>query len=168
MAPWTKVGQECEVYVEAFTDRKFSGRLWRISPTVEQTKRTFIAEALIENQDGILKAGSYARARLTTQKVDEIHVVPMRAVAYVLGTNKAFVVNDAGVVEARDVKIGERFDNLIEITEGLRMGEQVATTAVTRLDTGSKVRIVKGTDPERKKGAPRSASNEGEKNPASE
>jgi len=168
MAPWTKIGQMCEVYVEAFAGRTFRGRIWRVAPTVDQTKRTFVAEALIENQDGTLKAGSYARARLTTQKVDEIRVVPARAVTYILGTNKAFVVNDAGVVEARDVKIGERFDNQIEITEGLQMGEQVATTGVNRLDSGSKVKVVTGPDPSEKKGAPRSASMQGGQNPASE
>ena len=168
MAPWTKVGQSCEVHVEAFSGRTFSGKIWRVAPTVDQTKRTFVAEALIENEQGILKAGSYARARLTTQKVDEIRVVPARAVAYILGTNKAFVVNDAGVVEAREVKVGDRFENLIEITEGLQAGEQVATTAVNRLDTGSKVKIVSGPDPDRKKGAPRSASARDAQYPTSE
>ncbi|MEP7367427.1 MAG: efflux RND transporter periplasmic adaptor subunit, partial [Acidobacteriota bacterium] len=168
MAPWTKVGQTVEVHVEAFTDRNFNGKIWRVAPTVDQTKRTFVAEALIENQDGVLKAGSYARAKLTTQKVDEIRVVPVRAVAYILGTNKAFVVNAAGVVEAREVKTGERFENMVEITEGLQAGEQVATTGVNRLDTGSKVRIVTGPDPRQKKGAPRSASAKGTQEPASE
>lgn len=168
MAPWTKVGQMCEVYVEAFANRRFNGKIWRISPTVEQTKRTFIAEALIDNQDGLLKAGSYARARLTTEKVDSIQVVPARAVTYILGTNKAFVVSEAGSVEARDVKVGERFDNLIEVTEGLRLGEQVATTGLNRLDTGAKVKVVSAPDPAQKKGAPRSASAQGEQNPESE
>jgi RND family efflux transporter MFP subunit len=168
MAPWTKVGQICEVRVEAFADRVFRGRIWRVAPTVEQTKRTFVAEALIDNPDGVLKAGSYARGKLTTEKVDTIHVVPSRAVTYVLGTNKAFVVNDAGVVDARDVKLGERFENEVEITEGLQPGEKVATTGVNRLDTGSKVTILTGPEPNRKGGAPRSASNDADKNPASE
>lgn len=168
MAPWTKVGQPCEVQVEAFADRVFHGRLWRISPTVDQTKRTFVAEALIENPEGLLKAGSYARGKVTTQKVDEIKVVPARAVAYVLGTNKAFVVNNAGVVDARDVKLGERFADEVEITDGLQGGEQVATSGLNRLDTNTKVRILTGEDTSKKKGAPRSASNEGGKNPASE
>jgi len=154
MAPWTKLGQTCEVDLEAFPGRIFRGKVWRISPTVDQTKRTFVAEALIDNPDNVLKSGSYARARMTTQKVDEIKVVPARAVAYILGTNKAFVVKD-GVIEARDVKIGERLENQIEIVEGLAAGETVATTGVNRLDTGAKVTILTG---EEKKGPPRSAS----------
>ncbi len=146
LAPWTKVGQLADVSVEAFQDRKFRGKVWRISPTVEQSKRTFVVEVLIDNPDNALKPGSYARARLTTQKMDDVMVVPQRAVAYVLGSNKAFVVTERGSIEARDVKIGDRMDQQIEILEGLTDGEQVATTQLNRLDTGVKVSIATGAD----------------------
>ena len=66
MAPWIRVGQMAEVFVEAFENRKFDGKVWRISPTVEQTKRTFVVEALISNPRAELKPGSYARASLPT------------------------------------------------------------------------------------------------------
>jgi len=144
LAPWTKQGQVAEVSVEAFQDRKFTGRVWRIAPTVEQTKRTFIVEVLIDNPENILKPGSYARARLATNKVDEVMIVPQRAVSYVLGSNKTFVVGPGGVIEAREVKIGDRLDQEMEILEGLKDGEQVATTQLNRLDTGVKVRIATG------------------------
>jgi RND family efflux transporter MFP subunit len=144
LAPWTKQGQIAEVSVEAFQDRKFSGRVSRIAPTVEQTKRTFIVEVLIDNPDDTLKPGSYARARLATKKVDEVMVVPQRAVAYVLGSNKAFVVKPDGTIDAREVKIGDRLDQQIEILEGLKDGEQVALTQLNRLDTGVKVKIQTG------------------------
>jgi len=152
MAPWTAIGQTVELSVEAFQDRKFHGRVWRIAPTVEQTKRTFIVEALVDNPSGELKPGSYARARIMTQKVDQIKLVPARAVNYVLGSNKTYVIQD-GAVEAREVKIGDRFDQQIEILEGVKEGESVATTQLNRLDTGVKVRIVtgaeKGSEPEK-------------------
>jgi RND family efflux transporter MFP subunit len=61
MAPWIKVGQVAEVIVEAFENRKFRGKIWRISPTVDQSKRTFVVEALIDNRRAELKPGSYAR-----------------------------------------------------------------------------------------------------------
>lgn len=141
LAPWTKVGQVAEVSVEAFENRKFVGRVSRISPTVDQTKRTFVVEALIDNPDGALKPGSYARAKLPTQKIDSVKLVPSRAVNYVLGTNKAYVVKDPGTIEARDVKVGERYDQQIEILEGLEEGERIATSQLNRLDTGVKVAI---------------------------
>lgn len=141
MAPWTKNGQNVEVNVEAFPDRTFNGKIWRVSPTVDQTKRTFIAEALINNSRGELKPGSYAKAKIVTQKVDEVNVVPERAVAYILGVNKVFVIKD-GVVESRDVKTGDRIEGTVEILEGVKAGEQVATSQTQRLDTGVEVRVV--------------------------
>ncbi len=80
MAPWIKVNQQAEISLEAFEGRKFQGRIWRISPTVDQSKRTFVAEALIDNKAGELKPGSYAKARVPTSKNERIVVVPQRAV----------------------------------------------------------------------------------------
>lgn len=150
MAPWIKTGQIAEVSLEAFQDRRFQGKVWRISPTVEQSKRTFIVEALIPNPNGELKAGSFAKARLPTNKFDRIKLVPAQSVNYVFGTNKAYVVH-GGSIEAREVKLGDRFGQDIEIIEGLNEGERVATTQLARLDTGTKVEDV--TDPKQKNGA---------------
>lgn len=138
MAPWVKVGQIAQVEVEAFEGQKFSGKIWRVSPTVDQAKRTFVAEALIENPGMRLKPGSYAKARIPTDKAETIVLLPTRAVQYILGSNKAYVIKD-GVIEAREVKVGERFETEVEILEGVAAGETVATTNLPRLDTGSKV-----------------------------
>lgn len=140
MAPWIKVGQLAEVYVEAFENRKFLGKIWRISPTVDPSKRTFVVEALIDNRNEELKPGSYARVRVETDKVDRIHLVPVQAVNYVFGSNKAYVVK-GDTVQAREVKVGDRYGEELEITEGLARGELVAATQVSRLDTGVKVRV---------------------------
>ncbi|HET8547837.1 MAG TPA: efflux RND transporter periplasmic adaptor subunit, partial [Bryobacteraceae bacterium] len=149
MAPWIRGGQIAQVTVEAFGDREFRGRVWRISPTVDQSKRTFIVEALIDNPASELKPGSYAKARLPTNKSENIRVVTARAVNYVLGSNKAYVVR-GNTVDARDVKLGDRFGHEVEIVEGLEDGEQVAITQLNRLDTGTKVQVLaEGARPER-------------------
>jgi multidrug efflux pump subunit AcrA (membrane-fusion protein) len=141
MAPWIKVGQVAEVSMEAYSDRTFRGKVWRIAPTVEQAKRTFIVEALIDNPTGALKPGSYAKAKLPTDKSEQIKIVPLKAVNYVFGSNKTYVVNDKSMVEARDVKVGDRFDTDVEIVEGVQEGERVATSQLNRLDTGTRVSI---------------------------
>lgn len=138
MAPWIKNGQVADVIVEAFEDRHFQGKVWRISPTVDQTKRTFVVEALLPNPGNQLKPGSYARAKLPTQKTEQIKLIPAKAVVYVLGSNKAYVVAN-NIVEARELKLGDRFEEQVEVIEGIREGESVATTQLNRLDTGVKV-----------------------------
>jgi len=138
MAPWIKVGQIAQVEVEAFEGQKFNGRIWRVSPTVDQAKRTFVAEALIDNPGMRLKPGSYARARIPTDKAENIVLLPTRAIQYILGSNKVYVIQN-GTIDAREVKLGERFDDEVEILEGVALGEVVATTNLPRLDTGSQV-----------------------------
>lgn len=140
MAPWIKVGQSAEVFVEAYQDRAFRGKIWRISPTVDPSKRTFLVEVLIDNRSEELKPGSYARVRVETDKVERIRLVPARAVNYVFGSNKVYVVH-GDTVEAREVKLGDRYAQEVEITEGLNEHESVATTQVNRLDTGMKVKV---------------------------
>jgi RND family efflux transporter MFP subunit len=148
-APWVREGQVAQVNVEAFGDREFRGRIWRISPTVDQSKRTFIVEALIDNPAGDLKPGSYAKARVPTNKTESIRIVTARAVNYVLGSNKAYVIN-GNTIDAREVKLGDRFGNDVEIVEGLEDGERVAVTQLNRLDTGTRVEVVgDGARPER-------------------
>jgi len=148
MAPWIRNGQIVDVAIEAYQDRKFRGEVWRISPMVDQSKRTFVVEAKVANSNGELKPGSYARARVPTEKVERIRLIPSRAVQYVFGTNKAYVVKN-DTIEARDLKLGDRFDQDVEVLEGLEEGEQVALTQLARLDTGAKVRIESGAETKR-------------------
>lgn len=149
MASWVKNSQSAEVSLEAFPERTFQGKIWRISPTVDQSKRTFIVEALIANPDGALKPGSYAKARVRTDKVDAIKLVPARAVNYVFGTNKTFVIRADNTIESREVKLGDRFGPDVEISEGLNEGDTVATTQIARLDTGVKVKVTTETAAEK-------------------
>ena len=140
MAPWVRMNQEITVSLEAFEGKKFMGKIWRISPTVEQNKRTFMVEALISNPGAALKPGSYARAHVPTEKKEQVIIIPAKSVNYVLGSNKAYIYKN-GIIEAREVKLGERLDQDIEILEGVLSGEQVAMSQLNRLDTGTKVRI---------------------------
>jgi len=144
MAPWIKTGQRVEVTVEAFQGRQFEGRVWRISPTVDQNKRTFVVEALIQNPNRELKPGSYAKARIVTDRVESIRMIPSRALNYVLGTNKAYVIAPDRTVHVRDVKLGDRFAQEVEILEGVEEGERVAVGGLNRLEEGAKVAVAEG------------------------
>ena len=104
-------------------------------------KRTFIVEALVQNSKNELKPGSYARALLPTDKNERVLLVPAKAVTYLFGANKTYVVRNGATVEAREVKIGDRIDNDVEILDGLQEGDLVATSQLGRLDTGVRVSV---------------------------
>jgi len=141
MAPWVRVGNAVELRVEAHPDRVFTGKVSRVSPSVDEQKRTFAVEALIPNGQNLLRPGFYAKAVIQTQKRERVLSIPVRAVIYAYGSNKAFVVN-GGKVAARDLKLGERFGDTVEVVEGLQGDEQVALSELDRLDNGTPVIIL--------------------------
>jgi hypothetical protein len=77
---------------------------------------------------------------IRTDRVDSIKLVPVATVNYVFGANKIFVIKQ-DTIEAREVKLGDRFGSDVEIAEGVAEGETVATTQVARLDSGVKVTV---------------------------
>src|SRR5262249_9692797 len=54
-------GQVVEFTVEAFPDREFTGKIAYVSPAVDQATRTFPVEAMVDNNDRLLKPGFFAK-----------------------------------------------------------------------------------------------------------
>lgn len=134
-------GQEVTVQVEAYPGRQFSGSIKRVGPAVFTDTRTFPIEARIPNHEGLLKPGSFGKAQLEIRVDRGIPFVPEEAVYYYVGITKAFVVKD-GVVEERQITVGERQDGLVEIVEGLAPEERVATSRLSQLFGGASVQVV--------------------------
>jgi len=135
-------GQEVKLQVEAYSARDFTGTVTRVGPAVFSDTRTFPIEARIPNRQGLLKPGSFAKARVQIRVDRGVAFVPEEAVYYFVGITKAFVVKD-GVVEERQVKAGERQDGLVEIVEGVASGEMVAASRLSQLFGGATVQVVK-------------------------
>jgi RND family efflux transporter MFP subunit len=125
MAGWIRVGQPVAIAVEAYPQERFSGKLWRINPSVDQQTRSFEAEALIDNPKGLLKPGFFVRASIPSDKIEQGLFVPQSALQYSYGVYKVYVVEGKSLNE-KEVKIGERPNELVEIVDGLKEGEGVA------------------------------------------
>ncbi|MDE2485522.1 MAG: efflux RND transporter periplasmic adaptor subunit [candidate division NC10 bacterium] len=134
-------GQEVKVQVEAYAGREFSGTVKRVGPAVFTDTRTFPIEARVPNHEGLLKPGSFGKAWLQIRVDHGVPFVPEEAVYYFVGITKAFVVKD-GAVEERQITVGERQDGLVEIVEGLKPGERVATSRLSQLFGGAPVQVV--------------------------
>ena len=125
MSPWVRVGRDVKLALEAFPGRGFTGRVSRINPAVDEKTRTFEIEALVANQSGELKPGSFVKAVIQSDKVDSILTIPQNATVYLFGAYKVFVVQGKTVKE-REVKLGEHFGDCVEIIEGLRADDKIA------------------------------------------
>jgi multidrug efflux pump subunit AcrA (membrane-fusion protein) len=140
LAPWIKVGQDVTLFVDAYPNRSIAGRVSRISPAVNTSSRAFSFEALVPNGGGQLKPGTFARVRVETSRVDTVLTLPYTALQYRYGVNRVFVVNDERLA-VRELKVGDRLGDRIEIVSGVKTGEQVAVTDIEKLTDGLKVSI---------------------------
>jgi membrane fusion protein (multidrug efflux system) len=126
MAAWVPVGQIVTLSVEAYPDRSFSGKVWRINPSVDPQTRTFDAEALIDNRQGALKPGFFVKANIPSTKVDRVVFVPQTALSYAYGIYKVYAITKQNRLKEREVKLGDRFGEDVEIIEGIEEGDHLA------------------------------------------
>ncbi len=143
LAPWVRVGQKVEVRVDAFPDRALQGTISRISPAVNAQTRAFPLEALVPNESGQLKPGTFARVHIESARVDNVLTVPVAALQYRYGINRVFVVRGDRLV-AREVKLGDRLGEQVEVLSGVGPNDAVATSSVERLADGVRVRTGRG------------------------
>ena len=93
-----------------------------MSPSVDPQTRSFDVEALLDNRDGLLKPGFFARASIVTSRVDQALVVPQEALRYLYGVYKVYTVEKSALHET-EVKLGaRRRATQVEIVDGLEDG----------------------------------------------
>ena len=145
MAPWIKIGEGVDLHVDAYPDTPLTGKISRISPAVNTATRAFPFEALVPNGDALLKPGTFARVHIVSGKIDQVLTVPYSAIQYRYGVNRVFVVN-GDRLSARELKVGERIEDRIEVVAGVKAGESVALTDVDKLAEGTRVAVTKNVE----------------------
>jgi HlyD family secretion protein len=140
MAPWIQIGQPISLQVDAYPEKTITGKITRISPAVSTSTRAFPFEALVPNGNALLKPGTFARVHIESTKVDRVMTLSYAAIQYRYGVNRVFVV-EGDRLSARELKVGERLGERIEIVSGLKGGEPVAVSDVEKLADGAKVTV---------------------------
>ncbi|MGQ9604286.1 MAG: efflux RND transporter periplasmic adaptor subunit [bacterium] len=142
-----KVGTQARLEFDALPGRKIEGRVTSLSPIVDQRTGTAVAEVRLDNGNGLLRPGMYARAYLVVDSRKGVVLLPAAAtLTEVLpgrGTRvetTVFVV-DGEMARERKVVLGLASGDWYEVLDGLKPGEKVVTTGQNLLRDGSQVRI---------------------------
>ena len=133
-----RTGQTMTLTVEALPERTFSGRVVRIGPSLSEQTRALTVEAEVANRGNLLRPGMFAKSTLIIANDAPAVMVPRRAIQVVAGLNKLFVIEN-GRASERIVKTGATDGDLIEIIDGVKSGESVATSNLDKLQEGSPV-----------------------------
>jgi RND family efflux transporter MFP subunit len=137
--PLIGVGRPATVTLEAYPGVLFRGRAIYIYPFVEERTRTARVRFELPNPGGRLKPGMYANVELQAPSRMSL-TIPSNAVLEAGKQQIVFIALGDGYFEPRAVKVGTRLGERVEILEGLKEGEQVATGATFFLDSESQLR----------------------------
>ncbi|MGB3558133.1 MAG: efflux RND transporter periplasmic adaptor subunit [Geitlerinemataceae cyanobacterium] len=119
-------GQSVVVRVNGL-NRTFSGSIDRISPTVEETERVVEVRAALENDREVLKPGMFANLEIaTSQSSEPVLSIPDSALVEANGQQLVYVQNGQSF-EPVEVTLGEKFDNFLQVKNGLFEGDRVVT-----------------------------------------
>lgn len=131
-------GVEAVVRVPELPDRGFPGKVTRMADALDPLTRTLLTEIDVPNPDAALPSGVYCTVELHIPRKTPALTVPADAIIFdAQGVRVAAIEN--GVVRMRKVTIARDFGTTVEVTDGLKDGDQVVLNPSVNLADGSKV-----------------------------
>ena len=124
--------------------KAFTGKVARVSPTIDPASRSITAYVQIPNPNGELKGNTFSSGQIIAQTLSNVLVVPQPAVR--TGQDgKAFIYRIVGgELEQAPVTLGavDEARGLVEVKDGLQEGDQVVVGNVGTLGRGMKAQII--------------------------
>ncbi len=172
-APLVSAGQAVTVTTEV-GDISAEGNITGIEPKIDPNSRLVTIRASVDNP-GALTPGQFLRVRVSLPAETGVIALPQTVVASSLYGDSVYVVREedgkdgAKILKAQQVfvKLGRRDSTLVEITEGLKDGDQVVNAGQNKLFPGATVNVDNTVSPD-PKSAPTAPSAAPEAAPATE
>ncbi|WP_437717724.1 efflux RND transporter periplasmic adaptor subunit [Sorangium sp. So ce448] len=126
--------QPVVIEVDGIEGRELRGEITYVAPAIDPATRTARARVPLANPGGALRANMFGRARILAPSRAAV-VVPRAAVQRARTVKLVFVRLADDQFEARRVEVGATEGDLVEVTRGVRPGEEVATEGSFLLKT---------------------------------
>ncbi|MFZ2315427.1 MAG: efflux RND transporter periplasmic adaptor subunit [Gammaproteobacteria bacterium] len=142
-------GQKIEISANVKKDKVMAGTITAINSKVDQTTRNIQIQATIPNEKLSLYPGMYGLVKIWLKDKKDTIVVPQTAVSYSLSGDYVFLIKNESKNKNKPllkayrayVKVGERRDNVVAISDGLKLGDQIVTSGQLKLQNGTHIII---------------------------
>ena len=124
-------GQRVRLRLDAATDQEYAASVVSVSPvasprTRDDPQKFITVEATMDSVDAdLMRVGSRVRAEIITGSIDEGVVLPAHAI-YGDTSNAYVYIVDGGRVERRDVTLGQRSPDRVEVIDGVSAGDRIS------------------------------------------
>jgi RND family efflux transporter MFP subunit len=140
-----KLGQPCEIQLDALPDARFKGKVHMIVPTADRSKATVLVKVgFVDADPRILPEMSAKVAFLsrapTASEATARTAVSRSAIVDRKGQLSLFEIREGKAVQVA-IKTGERLGDMMEILGGAKVGDQVVMNPSPKLKNGAKVKV---------------------------
>ena len=141
--PLLQVGQTVEATLPGQPGRRFTGTIVAVDPILDMQTRSAKIRAKLSSPEALLRPGMYVNTSILVDLGERL-VVPRSAVLDTGKRQVVFVARGEGRFEPREVQLGLRGTDAIEVLDGLVEGERVVTSGNFLIDAESQLRGAAG------------------------
>ncbi|WP_374487303.1 efflux RND transporter periplasmic adaptor subunit [Zoogloea sp.] len=139
-----RTGSLAKVRINAYPDKVFEGKVSYVYPTLNAETRTVPVRVELANPGQLLKPAMFAQVEVPVEGKGQVVTVPNSAVIDSGTRQIVLVAHGEGRFEPRDVKLGGRSENHIEVMDGVKAGEKVVVAANFLIDAESNLKAAVG------------------------
>lgn len=134
-----KKNMTASLLIDGFQD-EIEGKIEVVSPTINPQTNLFKVEIPIPNDEERIKGGMRVTAFINIGGIEKANVIPVDSVLYDENSPFVFIVND-GIAKRKDIVLGIRSGDVIQVYEGLTKSDVVVTRGKERLTDGAEVTV---------------------------
>jgi len=138
-----KLGQTLQFETDGVPGRQFTGKVMFMNPRVNEADRSLSVIAEVRNVPELLKGGLFAKGKIVTGSRKGVIQVPRGTLAGLdleKRSGSLFVVEN-GVARKREVATGAVSGDQVEISSGLKGGEQLVSRGGFNIKDGDRVLV---------------------------
>jgi membrane fusion protein, copper/silver efflux system len=137
--PFVKVGQRVAITSQSYPGKTFTGKVSFIYPFLDPKTRTVKVRVELPNPGMRLKPDMFVTAVIKSPLPSAL-AVPSSAVIDTGKRQVVWVETQPGMFQPRDVQVGARIDDKVQIVSGLSEGDKVAATGAYLIDSESQLK----------------------------
>ncbi|WP_305046904.1 efflux RND transporter periplasmic adaptor subunit [Geoalkalibacter sp.] len=118
LKPKIFLDQQVSLRVAPYPERIFSGAISFIAPRVDIDTRTFQVKAQVDNRQGLLSPGMFARVEVITDIFEQALTVPWESVIRTEDDTYVYTVEDGNLARRVSVKLGRITAQWAQVLEG--------------------------------------------------
>jgi membrane fusion protein (multidrug efflux system) len=139
--PRIAIGDAVSLSINGYPDKRFQGKISAIGAALDDSTRSARVEAL----NDLLRPGMFGQVQVRLANTLQVLAIPRTAITYNTYGEYLYLVEkgkDGDTVQQRLVKVGMQRGDLVQVTDGVKEGEQVVTSGQVKLYPGAQVEIV--------------------------